>query len=395
MRVRIIWKTSLVLLASCFMSTAVWGAGWFDLGKTFTDNGKKALQDGHYLDAVGWFERAEKLATKDPRLDAGLLEMIGYSCMRAKDYSKAVWNLELANQKYEMLVPFNPECARLYDCLAEIRIEMKDYAIAESFLLEAYDRTMGQDPKNVADPRHVGERAERLARICSLEGGLSPSGQYKGTRNRGKSSDDMFAYAVSDLLERERKSGVSQPKIQEALKDVFGRWKKLIDIGGSASNLANYNNSWEKAYGSKTATIGSGGAIGSGGSGSGSSGIFIWSPKTNIGSGTGQVFPWAPKTALEPGLSSGGSGGTGTAGHINLSPFQAGSGIGGSGQPNTVKHILPSPFKTESAERSSFPVKESSESSSSAGESKMDSGYVSGETEAIESLDETLKHLGL
>jgi hypothetical protein len=62
MRVRIIWKTSLVLLASCFMSSAVWGAGWFDLGKTFTDNGKKALQDGHYL-AIPFAEEGSLHAT--------------------------------------------------------------------------------------------------------------------------------------------------------------------------------------------------------------------------------------------------------------------------------------------------------------------------------------------
>jgi hypothetical protein len=382
MGIKNICKATLVLLASFLITPAAWGEGWFDMGKVFADNGKKALQDGHYLDAAGWFERAEKLAEKNVRLDAGLLELIGFSYMKARQYEKAMVHFVLANQKYDSLVPFNPESARIYDCLGQIQIEMKDYARAESYLLEAYDRSMGQDPKTVADAAHVGVRAETLARVCSLEGGLSPTGQFKGTRNRGRTSDDMFAFAVQDLLERERNSGQPQPKIQEAIKDVFARWKKLIDIGGSGSNLANYNNCWQKTYGSKPATFASG-ASGPGSSSTGSkpSGhISPWTPRTNLGSNSSShIFPWAPRTSL--GSNAGG----------RIPPWtptlpNPWSGTGSSNGP--VQHLRSSPFKTESVVRSSFPLE-----SSTGHLFTLPERFVSTENEALESLDKTIKEV--
>jgi hypothetical protein len=374
------------LLLLVFAGSAAWGAGWFDMGKFYSDNGKKALQDCHYIEAAHWFEKAEKLATKDVRLDAGLLELIGYSYMKAHEYEKAVYNLQMANHQYDMVVFMNPEAARVYDCLAQVRIDMKDYAIAESLLLEAYDRTMGPDPAKVYDAKRVAERAARLAYICSLEGGLSPSGQYKGTRNRGRTSDDMFAYAVRDLLERERKSGRPQPEIQQAVTAVFAGWKKLIDIGGSAENRASYNRCWEQAYGSKPA----GTVISS--AGSSATTILPW-PKPAPGGGLpswgfnggagggggGHVFPWAPKTGGTGTLWTGGAGTAGTGAGLTPRPIGAGGGTG------SAAHIYISPFARPSVSRSSFLV---GQSELLFGENKSYEG------EALKTLDENLKRLG-
>jgi len=220
--------------------------------KFFVDQGKSAMHDKHYHDATGWFDKAVKQAQfdkKGDRLMAGLYEMLGYAYLNDKNYQSSMEALTNGYQKYEASMgAYNADSARIFDQIGEIGIETKDYQSAETALVSAYDRSMGSDPKVVADPKIIGYRANRLAYICSLTGGLSDAVRYSTAIAKGKSSDDMYADAIG-TLRRKEKAGGDATVINAAIKDVFAYWKIIVDRGGSPANKAHYETCWQQTYG--------------------------------------------------------------------------------------------------------------------------------------------------
>ena len=226
--------------------------------KTYIDQGKSAMHDKHYRDAAEWYRRAIKQAELDKkgdRLLAGLYEMLGYAYLNDKNYTDSMVALQNGYQKYETSMgAFNSDTARIFDQIGEIDIETKDYGAAEIALVGAYNRSMGNDPKVVADPKVIGYRANRLALICSLSGGLSDAARFSTSIARGRSSDDMYADAVKELRRKEKAGGDSRV-IDPAIKDVFSYWKTVVDRGGSPVNKAHYETCWNETYGTAPSTV--------------------------------------------------------------------------------------------------------------------------------------------
>lgn len=271
--------------------------------KFFFEQGKKAYAEKHYGDAYGWFERAQAAAWRfkndDQVLDGIISEWMGRSCMKNNDLNRAHSNLESARAKFAKANngKANAATARIDDLRAEVYYKKGWTEQEELALCLALDESLGEDPVVVPEPKTVPYRTERLVQFAIDHGGLSINAQYKGAYIRGRTSDDLYAYAIESLAARDRKNG-SQAEVKVAIDKLFQLWKVHNDNGGTELNRSKFEACWTRVHG--TSNIASPG------------------PSYNPGPG-GSGF--MPRT-----------GGWGYSSNGGVIPFnQPGSGLGGTG----------------------------------------------------------------
>ena len=228
--------------------------------KFFFDNGKKAIKDKHFGDAVGWFSRAQQAADRfrkdDKVLDAICHEWLGRSYYGNQEPKNALHHFKTALAEFTTAAngATNANITRLDDLVAECEGAMGNYEEEQIFLAAALSGALGSDPKVVAEPFTVPYRTERVAEFARKHGCISVNfATSDNSYNMTRTTDMIYGNAIDSLAARDRANG-SQDGVKIGITKLFQLWKLHNDHGGNESNKANYESCWARVYGGSSGT---------------------------------------------------------------------------------------------------------------------------------------------
>ena len=231
--------TVVILLLLCFCGSSE------QCVEFLTDQGVSAFDAEHYKDAAGWFKRAQIFndGNKNPKLQACLWEMIGYSQWKTKDYDEAEKSFIKARFGFEHCCgSMSPEAARILNLWAGVYIEEHRYIEALQLLQTALEYSVGKDSNRYDDMEMVPYRVVRLGEVADF---------------RRQPADGFYASTIDYLS---TKSQLGNPevvaKVRAAIKQLFADWKTRLEKSPSSSGSAAYNDLWSQVYGGSSTSAG-------------------------------------------------------------------------------------------------------------------------------------------
>jgi tetratricopeptide (TPR) repeat protein len=176
--------------------------------------GEKAMKDGHWTDAAGWFKRAEILAgsRNQKRLDAALWQSIGICMREAGNYNESMKALMRAKIGFDHcgLGAMNAKSAQVTDDIASVYILTKDYENAFRCLNDALEYAEGKWTGRTDGFSQIPYRVERLVAL---------SIKLK------RPADGYYQQSLTYLAK------FSDPLAQRAQQKIMACWKQHLDRG--------------------------------------------------------------------------------------------------------------------------------------------------------------------